>query len=123
MKKSRPVWFSPLQVWLPLGGVLSLLHRVSGLLLFLLLPLFLYTFGRSLVSQESFDSLVQHPPFFIKLVAFVTTWSLLHHILAGTRLLLMDIDVGKKLDSARSSAKWVAWLELLILLLLGGWLW
>lgn len=123
MKKSRPVWFSPLQVWLPLSGVLSLLHRMSGLILFLLLPLFLFWFGESLVSQEKFNSLTQHPPLLLKSVVFFIGWALAHHLLAGGRLLLMDVGVGNALEHTRRSARWVVWLELLVLILLGVWLW
>ena len=122
MKKSRPVWFSPLQVWLPLSGVLSLLHRVSGVLLFLLLPLFLYLFGASLASQESYAALTKHPPFLLKLVLLLAAWAFVHHVLAGARLLLMDIGVGKALDVARRSARAVLWMELLVLASLGVWL-
>lgn len=122
MKKSRPVWFSPLQVWLPLGGVLSLLHRVSGVLLFLLLPLFLYLFDASLAAQESYAALAQHPPFWLKLVAWCVAGAFVHHLVAGARLLLMDCGVGKERKLARRTARWVLWMELIILVLLGVWL-
>lgn len=122
MKKSRPVWFSPLQVWLPLNGVLSLLHRVSGVLLFLLLPLFLYLFGESLVSQESYSSLTRHSSILLKTTVLLAAWAFVHHVLAGARLLLMDIGVGKELALARRSARAVLWMELLVLVSLGVWL-
>ena len=122
MKKSRPVWFSPLQVWLPIGGVLSLLHRVSGVLLFLLLPLFLYLFGTSLASQEGYSVLTQYPSFSLKMVVLLFSWAFVHHVVAGSRLLLMDIGVGKALGIARRSAWAVFWIELLVLVSLGVWL-
>lgn len=122
MKKSRPVWLSPLQVRLPLNGLLSLLHRVSGVLLFLLLPLFLYLFGASLAAQESYAALTWHPLFLLKMLALLVAWIFVHHVVAGARLLLMDIDVGKALDVARRTARWVFWVELLVLVLLGVWL-
>lgn len=122
MKKSRPVWFSPLQVWLPLNGVLSLLHRLSGVLLFLLLPFFLYLFGELLASQESYTSLTRHPPFLLKMVVLLAAWAFVHHVLAGARLLLMDIGVATALDIARRTARLVFWVELLGLISLGVWL-
>lgn len=122
MKKLRPVWFSPLQVWLPLSGVLSLLHRVSGVLLFFLLPLFLYFFGASLAAQESYAAVTQYPPFLLKIVALLAVWALVHHVLAGGRLLLMDIGVGTALDMARRTTRLVFWVELLALISLGVWL-
>ena len=122
MKKSRPVWFSPLQGWLPLSGVLSLLHRVSGVLLFLLLPLFLYLFGKSLAAQESYAALTRHPPFLLKMVVLLAGWAFVHHVLAGARLLLMDIGVGTALDMARRTTRLVFWVELLVLISLGVWL-
>ena len=121
-KISRPVWLSPLQVWLPLSGLLSLLHRVSGVLLFLLLPLFVYLFGESLASPDSYASLTRHPPFWLKLLALLTAWAFVHHVLAGGRLLLMDIGVGNALNVSRRTARWVFWLELLVLVSLGVWL-
>lgn len=122
MKKSRPVWLSPLQVWLPLSGVLSLLHRVSGVLLFLLLPLFIYLFGETLATQESYVAVTQYSPFLLKTAVLLTAWTFVHHVLAGARLLLMDIGVGTALDMARRTTRLVFWMELLALISLGVWL-
>jgi succinate dehydrogenase / fumarate reductase cytochrome b subunit len=76
---------------LPLAGQVSILHRVSGILLFLLLPFTLYLFEQSLTSELSFAALkafFSYP--LIKLIVLVLSWAYLFHFCAGLRHLLMD---------------------------------
>lgn len=98
---------------LPVAGVLSILHRVSGLLMFLLLPFIFWMFSTSLASQESFNKLANVfslglgfvPGWFFKLVVLALIWAYLHHLFAGLRHLLMDVNhhlVSK--EFGRSSA-------------------
>lgn len=92
---------------LPLAGKLSILHRVSGALLFLALPIFLLPiFETSVASPESFEqfrSFAAHP--FSKLVLLVLIWAYLHHFCAGIRYLALDLHKGiDKASSARSAA-------------------
>jgi succinate dehydrogenase / fumarate reductase cytochrome b subunit len=95
-----------LQYRLPPAGIVSILHRLSGALLFLLgLPLVLYLFQNSLGSQASFESykaFVASP--LAKLVLLALIWAYLHHFCAGVRYLLLDLHVGTEKDSARKSA-------------------
>lgn len=123
MKKTRPVCFSPLSLWLPVGGVVSLLHRLSGLLLFLALPLLLYLFQLSLQSPNEYYLITINYELLLKLFVWIMGGVLLHHVLAGTRLLLMDTGVGKTLSAARRSAKWVMLADVAAFLVLGAWLW
>ncbi|MGV6827502.1 MAG: succinate dehydrogenase, cytochrome b556 subunit [bacterium] len=84
-----------LQIRLPPAGWLSILHRVSGVFLFLAIPWLIYLLDLSLGSGEDFvhaTELLQSP--LGSAVILVLMWALCHHLLAGIRYLLMDIDVG-----------------------------
>lgn len=91
---------------LPLAGLVSILHRISGAAMFLVgLPLVLYLFQQSVVSELSFEryrGFVANP--FVKLVLVGIIWAYLHHLLAGVRHLLMDLDVGVDKIAGRTSA-------------------
>ena len=90
---------------LPLAGVVSILHRISGFLMFALLPVILYLFEKSIVSEISFEhfrGIVSHPV--AKLVILALVWAYFQHFAAGVRHLVMDTHVGLDKDSARKSA-------------------
>ena len=90
---------------LPLAGFVSILHRISGLLMFVLLPFILYLLENSLTSEDTFAYLkgfAQYP--FVKLIILALSWAYLHHFCAGLRHLLMDVHVGLDKESAKNSA-------------------
>ena len=90
---------------LPLAGVVSILHRISGLFMFLLLPFILYLLDNSLLSEISFEyfkGFASH--WFVKLVILALSWGYLHHFCAGIRHLIMDNHIGLDKVSARKSA-------------------
>jgi succinate dehydrogenase / fumarate reductase, cytochrome b subunit len=92
---------------LPVPGVLSILHRVSGALMFLLLPWTLWLLDLSLRSALGYQQLRQvADAWLVKAVLAVLAWALLHHVVAGVRYLLLDIDLGVDRASARRSA-WI----------------
>jgi succinate dehydrogenase / fumarate reductase cytochrome b subunit len=84
---------------LPAAGWVSILHRVSGVLMFLLMPFIIWMFDTSISSEISFakfraafnSGLWFFPGFFIKLVALALIWAYLHHLIAGVRHLWMDV--------------------------------
>lgn len=90
---------------LPLAGFVSILHRISGFLMFLLLPFILYLLEQSLTSELSFvkfrDML---DGWFVKLVILAICWGYLQHFCAGFRHLMMDLHLGLDKDAARKSA-------------------
>lgn len=98
---------------LPIAGFVSILHRISGVLMFLLLPFVLWMFDTSVSSELSFDRFTSAfsaglgfvPGWLVKLVALGLIWSYLHHLIAGMRHLMMDInhDLVTK-DFGRQSA-------------------
>ena len=90
---------------LPLPGVVSIMHRISGAVLFLMLPLLLWLFDLSLTSELSFERLRGITAnFFFKLLLVFLIWGFLHHLVAGIRYLLLDLHIGIDLKSARASA-------------------
>jgi succinate dehydrogenase / fumarate reductase cytochrome b subunit len=78
---------------LPLAGRVSILHRVSGMLLFIFLPFLLYLFDQSLTSELSFEVFKGiFSNIIVKLIALVLAWAFLFHFCAGIRHLVMDIN-------------------------------
>lgn len=105
---------------LPAPGIASILHRVSGALLFLLLPLLVWLFDLSVSSEASFarlNDLVSHG--FVKLVLLAVLWAFLHHLVAGVRYLLLDLHVGFDKTAATRSARAVLAVSLALTLLAG----
>jgi succinate dehydrogenase / fumarate reductase cytochrome b subunit len=124
MNKNRPVYLDLRLIKLPLPGFVSVLHRVSGLLLFLALPLLLRMLQDSLFSIETYTRLVamlQYP--LSKLILIGLMWAFLHHFCAGIRYLAIDMHIGAGLAQARASSKWVLSVSLGLTLLIGIWLW
>lgn len=124
MDKERPKHLALHLIQLPLPGFVSILHRVSGLLLFLALPLLLLMLQYSLRSIETYTQLLAvlaHP--LVKLLLLGLLWAFLHHFCAGLRYLAIDLDYGVKLAQARASSKAVLAASLVLAALLGAKLW
>lgn len=105
---------------LPWAGKVSILHRVSGALLFLSLPFILYLFDKSLTSEISFltfTDLVSNP--FIKLFLLALIWGFLHHFSAGIRFLLLDTHHGLEKNQIQKSAIAVLIISLSLTAVLG----
>lgn len=120
MIKQRPKYLNLAEIRLPLPGFVSILHRVSGALLFLGLPILIYLFSSSLDSADSFaefSAVVAHP--LVKLILLGLLWGYLHHFCAGIRYLFLDLDKGLDLPAARASAKAVLAVSLPLTLILG----
>ena len=90
---------------MPLASQVSILHRVSGMFLFLMLPFVLYLLEKSLTSEISFEHFRGLTSgWFVKLILLGLAWSYLHHFCAGVRHLFMDMHFGIEKDSTRKSA-------------------
>jgi succinate dehydrogenase / fumarate reductase cytochrome b subunit len=113
---------------LPLAGVVSILHRVSGALLFLLLPFVVWLFDQSVTSEISFDRFRSVflagigfvPAWLVKLVCLGLIWAYLHHLIAGVRHLWMDMTHSVSLAQGRSSAAVTLAASLALTALLGA---
>ena len=124
--KARPVFRNIhvtqiLRYRLPWAGKVSILHRVSGALLFLALPLVLLPlFDLSLTSEISFDRFREVVgQWWVKLILFVLLWGYLHHFCAGLRYLVLDVHVGTEKEAAQKSAIAVLAVSLGLTLLIG----
>jgi succinate dehydrogenase / fumarate reductase, cytochrome b subunit len=85
--------------------MVSIMHRISGALLFLALPLLLWMFDQSLISEDTFDRMAMGVSgWLVKLVLLVLIWAFLHHLVAGVRYLVLDLHVGLDLEQARRNA-------------------
>ena len=106
MTKSRPKHLALHEIRLPLAGFASILHRISGAGLFLLLPFLIWLLQLSLSptqsATETFAAVTGN--WFIKLILLGLVWAFLHHFCMGLRILLIDIHVGVEKQQARSSA-------------------
>ena len=117
-KKKRPEFrnlnlFNDVRTYrLPLAGIISILHRLSGMLMFILLPLVIWMFDTSVSSEISFArfsaafnvGLGFVPGWFIKLVTLALIWAYLHHLAAGVRHLYLDVSHKTTKDFGRQSA-------------------
>jgi succinate dehydrogenase / fumarate reductase cytochrome b subunit len=102
---NRPKYLNLMQIRLPLPAFVSILHRASGALLFLALPLLLFWLHRSLNSAETFAALQSiFARVSTKLIVIVLLWGYLHHLCAGIRHLAMDMHFGLDLPTARASS-------------------
>jgi succinate dehydrogenase / fumarate reductase, cytochrome b subunit len=90
---------------LPPAGMVSILHRISGAALFLFLPLLLWLFDLSLISELTFARLAEiASQWWMKLILLGLVWAFLHHLVAGIRYLVLDLHIGLDKGPSRSSA-------------------
>jgi len=106
IRKPRPKYLSLaallFEIRLPLAGWVSILHRISGLLLFLAVVWLLFMLDRSLASEEGFEAMRRYLALApVKLSLLVLIWAYCHHFCAGIRFLFLDLDKGVDLATAR----------------------
>jgi len=125
LQKKRPKYLNLLEIRQPLPAVVSILHRVSGLLLFFPgIPLLLSGLEGMLDSPQGYarlQSLLAHPILKIGLIAAL--WFFLHHLLAGIRFLALDLHYGIELQQARSTSKFVLGAGFILTVLIGIAIW
>ncbi len=122
--RKRPKHLNLLQIRLPVAGIISIMHRVSGAVLFLLIPLLLYLFQQSLqsgITYLEFQDIVRRP--LVKLILLGLLWGYLHHLFAGLRHLFLDLHIGISLETARLTSVIVLVLGIVLTLLVGVRLW
>ena len=106
--KQRPVFFNLAKIQLPVGALTSIAHRITGVLLASGVPFCIYMLDLSLRGPAGYsqvEALLGYLP--VKGAMILLTWALAHHVLAGIRHLLSDIDIGSQLPASRRSA-WIA---------------
>ncbi len=132
--KARPVFrnlnvFTDLPAYrLPPAGIVSILHRISGFLMFLLLPFIIWMFDKSLSTEISYEEFTNVfvagygflPAWFVKLVTLGLIWGYLHHFIAGVRHLWMDATHSVSKAQGHNSAVVTLGLSLVLTVLLGA---
>ena len=103
---------------MPPPAIVSILHRVSGVLLFLVgIPFILYLFQNSLTSELSFEVYRGAVSSWIgKLVLLALIWAFIHHLLAGIRFLLLDLHIAGEREEGANTARVVLWASVLLTL-------
>ena len=124
IKPDRPVNLDLTTFRFPPAAIASILHRISGVILFLFIPFSLWILQQSLASPEDFDTVREYfAIFWIKLLIWAVFSGFFYHLIAGIRHLLMDSGVGEEKSSGQLSGKIVIGVGLVLSILIGVWLW
>ena len=128
VKKVRPKYLSLqallFEIRLPLPGWVSILHRISGALLFVAIVWLLWMLDRSLSSEAAFEKIRHYAGLWpVKLALLVLVWAYCHHFCAGIRFLFLDLDKGIDKATARLTSAIVLVVSLLLTAFLGWKLW
>ena len=121
---NRPKYLNLMQIRMPVPALVSIMHRASGAVLFLALPLVLWWWQISLTSMDTFTTfkaMTSH--WFVKLMMLGLLWGYLHHVCAGIRHLVMDLDMATELASARFTSVLVLAVSITLTLVTGALLW
>ncbi|MBV2091738.1 MAG: succinate dehydrogenase, cytochrome b556 subunit [Candidatus Thiodiazotropha sp. (ex Ctena orbiculata)] len=120
--KPRPVFLNLFKIRLPMAGIMSIIHRATGVVMVLSIPLLIYLFDLSLSGVDGFAAAKAILDLgLVKLILFLMLWALVHHLLAGIRYLLIDIDIGVEKPLFRQTALAVTVAAPVVaLMLLGG---
>ncbi|WP_187805652.1 succinate dehydrogenase, cytochrome b556 subunit [Aquipseudomonas alcaligenes] len=128
MKKAvnsqRPVNLDLRTIKLPITAYTSILHRISGVILFLGLAVLLFALDKSLSSEEGFAAVkacLTSP--LAKLIIWGLLSALLYHLVAGVRHLIMDMGVGESLEGGKLGSKIVIVVSVVVIVLAGVWVW
>ena len=124
VKRNRPKNLNLFTIRLPMPALVSIMHRVSGAFLFMLLPLLLWVLQLSLSSDASFEqaqAVLHHP--LVKLICLSVTWAYAHHACAGVRHLALDAHYVLRLKYARATSRAVLIVSMSLTLWMGVWLW
>jgi succinate dehydrogenase / fumarate reductase cytochrome b subunit len=124
VNSQRPVNLDLRTIKLPITAYTSILHRVSGVILFLGIVVMLYALDKSLASEEGFaevQACLTSP--LAKLIVWGLLSALLYHLVAGVRHLIMDMGVGESLEGGKLGSKIVLAVSAVVIVLAGVWIW
>lgn len=120
----RPVNLDLTTIKFPVTAIASIIHRITGVGLFVALPILLWMLDRSLASEESFADLqALLGTALMRLVVWGIVAMLIYHLVAGIKHLLMDLGIGETLEGGRKGAFLVLAVSAVLILLAGGWIW
>jgi succinate dehydrogenase / fumarate reductase, cytochrome b subunit len=124
VNNQRPVNLNLLTIRQPVTAVVSILHRISGLILFLSLPVILWALGLALADVEGYNTVANYLAMpFGKIIALAIWAAVAIHLCAGFRHIIMDMGWAESLHQARLGAFLVLLLTLALVILGGIWLW
>ncbi|MEO9654946.1 succinate dehydrogenase, cytochrome b556 subunit [Marinomonas sp.] len=125
MNKKRPVNLDISTISMPVTAIVSILHRITGIILFVGLVFLFYAFDLSLESQEGFDQVadVLQNNFLAKFVIWGVVSALMYHFVAGVKHLFMDLGHFEELDSGRKAAVANLVIAGVLVVLAGVWIW
>jgi len=124
LNKKRPVNLDIGTIQLPVTAYVSILHRVSGVVLFGVVGLFLWILDSSLSSEESFNSIKEFMnTIIVQTLIWLSLAALIYHLVAGLRHLVMDYGYGETLSGGILGAKLVLISSVILMLMAGFWLW
>ncbi|MAD58084.1 MAG: succinate dehydrogenase, cytochrome b556 subunit [Porticoccus sp.] len=124
MDKKRPVNLDIGTIQLPVTAYVSILHRVSGVVLFGAVGLFLWILDSSLSTEQDFISIKEFMNnFVVQIIIWLSLAALVYHLVAGLRHLIMDYGYGETLSGGVLGAKLVLVISGILMLLAGFWLW
>ena len=124
MNKKRPINLDLSTIKFPIIAIASILHRISGFIIFFLIPLSLWALQKSLSSDAGFmavSTCLQNP--ILKFILWAFIIPLIYHLLAGIRHLFMDVGVGDTLAGGRRAVMVVFIATVILIILAGWWLW
>jgi succinate dehydrogenase / fumarate reductase, cytochrome b subunit len=124
VKDTRPVNLDLTTFKFPLPAITSILHRISGVFIFLGVALLLFLLQLSLESQAGFNQVLDilaNP--LMKLLTWAVVAGLLYHLIAGCKHLLMDLGIGETKEGARTAAIITLILAAIAIVVSGVWIW
>ncbi len=120
----RPVNLNLMTMRFPLTAIVSILHRISGFLIFLFIPFVLWIFSRSLNSPESFFNVQSDFQMsWVKVLLWLFLSGFTYHLIAGIRHLIMVAGIGESLKGGRWGARITLCLAIGMAIIFGVWLW
>lgn len=124
MKDKRPVNLDLFSIHLPLAAWTSIAHRASGVIVFVGIAILLWVFDLSMSSEEGFNRVreTMMSPLF-KFIIWAILSALAYHLVAGVKHLLLDMGIGESKEAAPRGATLVIIVSLILIVLLGVWIW
>jgi len=118
---NRPVNLDLRTIKMPITAILSILHRISGVIIFLGMPILLWMFGKSLASAAEFQSLLSLlDNIFLKIIFLGIITALGYHVIAGIKHLIMDRGIGETLEGAKVAGRLVMIATLILVIFMGS---
>jgi len=124
MKQNRPINLDLRTLHFPVMAITSIMHRVSGIIIFVCLPLMIYWLQLSLASNESYDHMLELlDKSYDKLILWGFLSALVYHFMAGIRHMIADFGYGETVAVAKKTAGLLLILTVITTVLLGVWVW